>query len=471
MATTRLITHHISKVETISQSLSDRFDYGQNPEKTQQGEWVSAYQCDAKTADAEFMLSKAKYKAVTGREQKKDADVLCYQIRQAFVPGEITPEEANRIGYETAMRWTKGKHAFFVATHIDRKHIHNHVYFNSTSLDCTKKFRNFWNSSFALRRLSDRICLENGLSYIEHPKQHSKGKYKHYGEWLGDGKPLSWKGKLKVQIDACLVEKPPDMDAFLQSMAAAGFEVKQRRGGVISFRAEGQERFTRLRSSTLGEGYGQEDIQAIIEGRAILPQGRGKPVRKVNLIIDIQSRMRTGKGPAYERWAKVFNIKQMAATLQYLQEKDLLEYEQLEKRATEAADHFHVLSDKIKAAEAAAYTNADLMTATVDYAKTRAVFEEYKAAKYSRKYYAEHEADIELHRAVRATFQRILSGVKLPKMDALKQERQRLAAEKRSAYKEYRAVRKDMQELITAKQNIDYLFGLTDAQKNKEMER
>ena len=471
MATTRLITHHISKGETIAQSLADRFDYGQNPDKTEHGEWISAYQCEPETADAEYLLSKAQYKSITGREQKKDADILCYQIRQAFVPGEIAPEDANRVGYETAMRWTKGKHAFFVATHIDRKHIHNHIYFNSTSLDCTKKFRNFWNSSFALRRLSDRVCLENGLSYIEHPKQHSKGKYKHYGEWLGDGKPQSWKEKLKAQIDACLAEKPLDMDAFLQAMAAAGFEVKQGRGGVISFRAEGQERFTRLRSSTLGEGYGQEDIQAIIEGRTALPQGRSKPVRKVNLIIDIQSRMKAGKGPAYERWAKVFNLKQMAATLQFLQENDLLEYAQLEKKATEAADRFHVLLDKIKVTEAAAHTNADLMAATVDYARTRAVFESYKAAKYSRKYYAEHEADIELHRAARATFQRILSGARLPKMDTQKQERQRLTAEKRSAYKEYRAVRKDMQKLLTAKQNIDYLFSLTDAQKNKEMER
>lgn len=124
-ATTRLITHHISKGETVAQSLKDRFDYGQNPEKTQGGELISAYECDHRTADAEFLLAKAKYKAVTGREQRRDADVLCYQIRQSFRPREITPEEANRVGYETAMRWTKGKHAFFVATHTDRQHIHN----------------------------------------------------------------------------------------------------------------------------------------------------------------------------------------------------------------------------------------------------------------------------------------------------------------------------------------------------------
>jgi hypothetical protein len=181
--------------------------------------------------------------------------------------------------------------------------------------------------------------------------------------------------------------------------------------------------------------------------------------------------MRAGKGPAYERWAKVFNLKQMAATLQYLQENNLLEYGQLAEKTAQTADRFHSLSDKIKAIEAAANTNADLMTATVDYAKTRAVFNGYKAAKYSRKYYAEHEADIELHRAARATFQRILSRVRLPKMDTLKQEQQRLTTEKKTAYKEYREAKKDMQELITAKANIDHLLGLTDTQKNKEMER
>ena len=471
MATTRLITRHISKGETIARSLTDSFDYGQNPKKTRDGELISAYMCDPKTADAEFLLSKAQYKAITGREQKKDADILCYQIRQAFLPGEITPEDANRIGYEMAMRWTKGKHAFFVTTHIDRHHIHNHIYYNSTTLDCTRKFRDFIGSARAVRRLSDRICLENGLSYIAHPKLHSKGKFKHYGEWRGDNRPPTFQERLKAQIDACLAEKPPDMDAFLRAMAKAGYEVKRGHGGTISFRAEGQERFTRLRSSTLGKGYGPEDIQAVIDGRVVPSGGHAESTRRVNLIIDIQSRMKNGKGPAYERWMKIYNLKQMAATLQYLQENGLLEYGQLEKRATEAADRFHVLSEHIKSVEAAMSANAELKGAVVDYAKTRPVFNGYKAAKYSKKYLAEHGAEIALYRAAQETFRRVLSGVKLPKMDALKAEFQKMAADKRAAYREYCAVRKDMQEVITAKENIDRLFSLTDTQKNKEQER
>lgn len=256
------------------------------------------------------------------------------------------------------------------------------------------------------------------------------------------------------------------MNTFLQAMELAGYEIKHGRGGTISFRAKGQERFTRLRASTLGKGYGQEDIQAAIEGKGV-PQER----RKVNLIVDIQSRMRAGKGLAYERWAKVFNLKQMAAALQYLQENSLLEYAELEQKTAELTDRFHTLSNSIKSTEAAMRINAELKSAVVDYAKARPVFESYKAAKYSKKYLTEHEADIAAYRAAQDTFRRLLSGAKLPKMDTLKTEFQRLSADKKKAYREYRETKKAMQEIVTVKSNIDHLLGLTDAQKNKEMER
>lgn len=176
MATTYFKPHHISKGETIAQSVKDRFDYGKNPEKTQGGDLVLAYECDPKTADAEFLLSKGKYKAITGREQKRDEDILCYQVRQSFVSGEVDAETTLKIGYDFAMRWTKGRHAFFVVSHVDRPHPHVHIYYNSTTLDCTRKFRDFLGSARAVQRLSDRICLEKGLSYIANPKLKSKGK-------------------------------------------------------------------------------------------------------------------------------------------------------------------------------------------------------------------------------------------------------------------------------------------------------
>jgi len=474
MATTRHFTRHVNAGETIAEAIKDCTDYGKNPDKTRGGDLISSYECDPATVDAELLLSKSKYKAITGREQKRDENILCYQIRQSFLPGEVTPEEANRIGYELGMSWTKGRHAFLVTTHIDKAHIHNHIYYNSTSLDCTRKFRNFWNSSFAIRRVSDRICLEHGLSIVKNPKPRSKGKFKNYGEWLGDNKPPTFQERLRAQIDAALLQKPTDFAAFLSLMEAAGYEVKHGRGGSLSFRAPGQERFTRCRASTLGEGYGPEDIRAVIEGRALLSSSRAagpvKQGRKLNLIIDIQTRLQ-GKGPAYERWAKVFNLKQMAAALAYLQDNGLTEYEQLEKKAEQATEHFHTLAGKIKTVEAALATNTELKGATVNYAKTRPVFEAYKAARYSRKYLAEHEAEIEIYRAARATMSAILDGAKLPKMDRLKEEGRRLAAEKKELYAEYREARREMREATTAKANIDYLLGLTGQEKNKEQER
>ncbi|MCD7947872.1 MAG: relaxase/mobilization nuclease domain-containing protein [Oscillospiraceae bacterium] len=477
MATTYFKTHHISRGETIAASMKDRFDYGRNPDKTLGGDLIAAYQCDPATADAEFLLSKAQYRAITGRTQKRDEDVLCYQIRQSFAPGEVDAETALKIGYEFGMRWTKGNHAFFVVSHIDRPHPHVHIYYNSTALDCTRKFRDFLGSARAVRRLSDRICLEHGLSVIQNPKRHSKGKFKHYGQWLedaGGGEP-SYKERLKAQIDLCLAQQPESFDAFLGMMEAAGWEVKHGRSGVISFRTEGQTNYTRLRSSTLGEGYGPEDILAIIEGRAPLPAGRGRAASPagggVNLIIDIQERMKAGKGPAYERWAKVFNLKQMAAALQYLQEHDLLEYSQLEQQAAGAVDRFHDLAGQIQTTEAALHVNTELKAAMVDYAKTRPVFDGYKAAKYSNKYLAEHEEEIALHRSAQAAFRRLLDGGKLPKMDALKAEYGRLTAEKKSAYTQYRQAQKEMREIVAVKGNIDHLLGITDPTKNKEMER
>ncbi len=319
-----MLQRHAGEGETIAEAIRDCLDYGKDPEKTESGKYISAYECDPATVADEFLLAKASYAAMTGREQKKENNVLCYQIRQSFYPGEITPKEANRIGYELAMRWTKGRHAFIVTTHTDKQHIHCHIYYNSTTLDCTRKFRNFWGSSFALRRLSDRLCLENGLSIVENPKPRSKGKYRNYGEWQKERKgPLSYQDRLRLAIDTALAERPADLDEFLNLMKRAGYEVKTVRGGGISFRltGQGQERFTRLRASTLGDGYGPEDVQAVIDGKAptrTAPVRRAPTPRRVNLLIDIQERMRQGKGPAYERWAKVYNLKQMAAALQYL---------------------------------------------------------------------------------------------------------------------------------------------------------
>lgn len=369
------------------------------------------------------------------------------------------------------MRWTKGRHAFIVTTHTDKQHIHCHIYYNSTTLDCTRKFRNFWGSSFALRRLSDRLCLENGLSIVENPKPRSKSKYRNYGEWQKDRKgPLSYQDRLRLAIDTALAERPADLDEFLALMKRAGYEVKKVRGGGISFRltGQGQERFTRLRASTLGDGYDLQDVLSAIEGKE---KRSGRSERKISLAVDIQAKLAAGKGPGYKRWAKVFNIKQMAAALAYIQDNGLTDYEQLAQKATEAADRFHAISEQVKQTEQAMKTNAGLKAATVQYAKTRPVFEQYKATKYSRKFLAEHEADLELYRAAQAEMRSLLGGAKLPKMDVLKEEGRKLTAKKKQLYGEYQKARRDMQEIVTIKANIDTLMGYTEPGRKQEKER
>ena len=448
--------------------MEERFAYGLNPKKLGA---LSSYLCDPATAPAEFLLVKSQYQAETGRAVERGA--LFFQIRQAFPHGEVTAEEANRLGYETAMRWTKGKYQFFVCTHIDKGHIHNHIYYNATAFDRSRKFHNFIGSTFALRRLSDRVCIEHDLSYIQNPKQHSKGRFLHYGQWIGAGSPPSFQARLCSAIVAALEKKPTDFAAFLRLMEESGYEVKHGRGGAISFLAPGQDKPTRLRASTLGEGFGPEDIRAVIAGERPIPEIRNEaPVpRRVNLIIDIQERLRDGKGAGYERWAKIYNLKQMAAALQFLQEHGLTDYDALATQTTAAVDRFHTLAGELQTTEAALSKTSELMGAVVDYAKTRPVFDGYKAARYSKKYLAEHEAELATYRAARAAMNDILSGAKLPKMDALKKSRRELAEKKKALYAEYRTAQREMRELVAVKGNVDHLLGHADEQKNKAQER
>ena len=257
LAATRLIALHKNKGKSVAACLKSRTDYVQNPDKTQQGELVSSYECSPLTVDEEFMLSKRQYELMTGRRQKND--VIAYQIRQSFKPGEITAEEANKVGYELAMRFTKGKYAFIVATHTDREHIHNHIIYNSTALDSTRKFRDFLLSGLAVQRLSDLICLEHQLSVIEIKPYRERQKRTLYPP------KESNRDKLCSVIDGILLnEKPVDFEIFLKKLEQQGYEVK--RGKHTSVKGARQKRFIRFR--TLGTGYGEDEIKAVIAGES-----------------------------------------------------------------------------------------------------------------------------------------------------------------------------------------------------------
>lgn len=460
MATTAFLTIHQNKGKSVAQTIKDRTDYAGNPDKTDSGELVTAYECDPYTVDADFLLAKHQYHTITSRQQGND--VLAYHIRQSFKPGEISPEDANRIGHELALGFTKGKHAFIVATHIDKAHIHNHVVFNSTTLDCERKFRDFLGTAKAVRRLSDRLCLENGLSIVENPKP----THKHYGKWLGNRKEPSARSVLTQGIDAVLAGKPKSYDDFVQGMRAAGFEYAH--GKQPKFRAAGRKNFLKL--SRLGAGYSEKEIRAMIAGDTPLPEQKKKsaatPPKKVSMLIDIQEKLQAGKGAGYENWAKSFNLKQMFQTLTFLQENGLADYEILAERATESSTAFNTLAAKQKQLEAAMRDNAALQKHIVSYSKTRDVYAAYRKAGYSKKFLAEHEADILLHKQAKAAFD-ALDNKKLPSIRSLREDYDKLATEKKKTYAAYRTARTQMQEVLTAKANVDRLLGEQARPDNK----
>lgn len=464
MATTRIMPLHIGKGRTESRAISDIIDYVANPHKTDYGRLITGYECDSRIADTEFVIAKRQYIATTGRVRGKD-DVIAYHVRQSFRPGEITPEEANRLGVEFAKRFTKCKHAFLVCTHIDRAHVHNHIIWSSVNLDCDRKFRNFWGSTKAVRHLSDTICIENGLSIIENPNPHSKS----YNKWLGDKAKPSHREQLRMMIDQALEQKPTDFDELLKMLSEMGCEVS-RRGKAIRLKAPGWKNIARM-DEGLGTGYSEAEIRAVLAGKKQHTPRKKSTVQtelpKVNLLVDIQEKLRAGKGAGYARWAKVFNLKQMAQTMNFLTEHNLLEYAVLEEKAAAATVHHNELSAQIKAAEKRMAEIAVLRTHIINYAKTREIYVAYRKAGYSKKFRQEHEAEILLHQAAKNAFDDM--GIKnLPKVKELQTEYAKLLEEKKKIYAEYRRSREEMRELLTAKANVDRLLKMDEEQKQEK---
>ena len=460
VAATRLIALHKNKGKSVAVCLKSRTDYAQNPDKTEQGQYVSSYACSALTADEEFMLTKRQYDLVTGRRQK--SDVIAYQIRQSFRPGEITAEEANKVGYELAMRFTKGKHAFVVATHTDRQRIHNHVIFNSTALDGTRKFRDFFFSALAVQRLSDLICLEHQLSVIEKKPYRERQKRVLYPP------KESNRDRLCGIIDTILAEKPGDYETFLQKLEQQGYEVK--RGKYTAVKGKGQKRFIRFR--TLGTGYGEDEIKAVLEGKAKHQPYQKKPPKEqpFQLLVDIQGKMAEGKSVGYKKWATKFNLKEMSKTLLFLQEQKISSAEELRERAAEATERYHAMGDSIKAAETRMTEIAVLRTHIVNYARTRPVYDAYRKAGYSKRFLEAHREEITLHKAAKAAFDE--AGLKkLPKAKDLSIEYAALLKKKKEAYPDYRKARDEMQELMKAQKNVEMFFAEEKSTTEKEQAR
>ena len=462
MAATRIIPMHHNKGRTVAQCLKDRIDYAENGEKTENGEFISSYACDPKTAEEEFMLSKREYFRLTGRAPR--GDVIAYQVRQSFKPGEISPEEANQIGYELAMKLTKGNHAFIVATHTDKAHIHNHIIWNSTELDCTRKFRNIIGSYRIVQRINDQLCLEHGMSVIKPRPFKDREKYDAYP------KKKTLRSEICEAINVALTKNPRSFEELLLLLEEAGFEIK--RGKHTAIRGENQKRFVRMDS--LGKGYTEPELRELFEG-ANEAKSQQRPKKDFDLLIDIQEKLAQGKGKGYENWAKVYNVKQVAQTLLFLEQNGIRDYSVLEERAKSSAERFEKLSTRIKTAEKRLGEIAVLKTHIINYAKTRDVYVAYRKSGYSKKFYEAHREEITLHKAAKDAFGALPESQKrdgkIPTVKQLNEEYAKVLAQKKNAYSEYREAREEMKKYAMAKHNIDEFLMKSQAEEKEQKKR
>ena len=467
MASTTIIPLHVGKGRPVAKAIGRTTDYVKNPDKTDGGEWVTSFECDPLIVDKEFLYSKRRYAAITGRDQG-ERDVIGYHLRISFKPGETDAQTANRIGYDLAMKLTRGSHAFICCTHVDKAHVHTHVVINSTNLDCTRKFRNFKGSAFAIRRIADLLCLENGLSVIQKPKP-SRGSY---GKWQGDEKRPTIRDSLRGLIDENLVIGR-SFGEFLASLKAAGCEI--RLGKHISIRLPDGKRNIRLDS--LGDDYSEAAIKQRLAGtrdfvRNKKTEGGSKQEAvgisvavskdyRPNLLIDIQAKIREGAGDGYARWMRIFNLKQAARTLMFLQENGIDSYDDLCTKAAAASAEYNGRNNRIKEIESRQKEINDLQAQIGTYGKTRDVYAAYRESEWSDIFFEAHRAEITLHRAAKKFFDGLGFGKdkKLPTINALRQEWAALEAEKKKLYVGLKQIRDNHTTLGTAKANADILLN------------
>lgn len=440
---------HINKGKTIAQCLKARVDYIENPEKTNGGELISSYACSPETADQEFLLARNEYMAITGRRIHNE--VIAYQLRQSFKPGEVTPEEANRIGYELASRFLKGEHAFLVATHNDRRHIHNHIVFCATALDCTHKFRDILRSGKALAELSDQICTEHNLSVITEPKS----KDQSYDPELVTKGEITARDTLRMSIDAALRMQPEGFDALMQLLEDAGCWIK--RGAQISIKPPGGKRYIRL--DTVGAEYSEEALRMTLAGKHVhIPkQARGKmPHAQIELLINIEAKMRAGKGKGYERWAERHNTDVMASSMLYLIDNHISSYAELEYKIQSAVDRRTELKSTISTAQARMQEISKQKKAILVYRRTKDVYTQYRESGWSPAFYREHKADIEAHKEAQAVYSVV--GGKLPTLSDLSEEYALLLSQKKQAGEQLSQLSEELKNLRHIKSNMDTLL-------------
>ena len=431
----------ITKIHPIKSTLKQALDYIENPEKTEDKMLVSSFGCSYETADIEFEMLLA--------QAIQKGNNLGHHLIQSFAPGEATPEQAHEIGKRLADEVLQGKYPYVLTTHIDKGHVHNHIIFCAVDMvNCRKYVSNKQSYSF-IRRTSDRLCREYGLSVVKPGQDRGQS----YAEWDAQRRGRSWKAKLKIAIDAA-IPQAKDFDDFLRLMEEQGYEIK--RGKFVSFRAPGQERFTRCK--TLGEAYTEEAITERIQGRAIA-------TRKPKARNSIKAQQSAG----YARWAKIHNLQQAAKTMNFLTEHGIDAYPDLESRVAEISAASEEAAAALKTTEWRLGEMAVLIKNVTTYKQTRPVAMGYRRAADKARFRQDHESALILYEAAGRAMRE--GGVKkLPDLAVLKAEYARLSEEKERLYARYGEVKKELKEYGIIKQNVDGILRVTPRQQERKQE-
>ena len=447
----------VTKIKPIRGTVNKALAYILDPKKTDDELYVSSYGCAASDAAATEFEWTRNLAVQQGMQMPK---VIARHLIQSFDVGEVTPEQAHEIGKQFADEWLKGKYEYVIATHIDKGHCHNHIIFNAVNYVDFHAYRSNKQTYRQMRQLSDEICKEHGLSVI--PPSQSKGmSYKEYTEAK---RGTSWKQKLKQTIDRCVITAQ-DYDEFLKMMQDAGYEIKT--GKYISFRAEGQERFTRAK--TIGENYTEERIKERIQGRNPRKRQMQTGRKGISLIGDIQERIKLIDSKGYEHKAKLTILKEAARTLNYLTENNLLQYADLEKKVEDIHSSYTRTGEELKSVETRLREIQPLIKNISNYQKLKPVYDAYTKAKDKSAFRAKHEAELVIFEAAKSTLLAMQGDQKLPSLKSLQAEQQRLLEDQQRLYDERAKLKKEARVIDTMKANVDDFLSPTAAQdRNKK---
>ena len=445
----------VTKIKPIKSTLKKALDYIQNPDKTDGKMLVSSFGCSPETADIEFEFTIA--------QALNRGNNLAHHLIQSFEPGEVDYQKAHEIGKQLADAVTKGKYEYVLTTHIDKGHVHNHIIFCAVNFVDYHKYNSNKRSYYGIRNMSDRLCRENGLSVVA-PQKGGKGK--SYAEYIAEKTGTSWKGKLKIAVDA-LIPQVSSFEELLSRLQAAGYEIKP--GKYVSCRAPGQERFTRLK--TLGADYTEEAIRERIEGRRTRTAKAPKAERGVSLLIDIENSIKAAQSRGYEQWAKIHNLKQAAKTLNFLTEHQISQYEDLTAKIEEIQTESEKAGDALKEVEKRLADMAVLIKNVSTFQKTKPAYDTYRKARNKDRYRAAHEGTVILHEAAAKALK--AAGIsKLPNLAALQAEYEKLQEQKEALRADYGKLKKQVKEYDVIRQNIDSILRQPrEPEREKEAER